>query len=214
MSESEKPTEYTVHEGDHLSRVSAAQGFRSYAPLWNAPENQALRTRRHNPHILAVGDEVHIPPVAFQEVDRPTERRHRFRAELHPLSLRLEFKTWDGKPVTEKPASVTLDGKEVAFEPAGDGGIALPVAPVSDRCVVKFSDRELPLRIGFLQPVDTLPGYRARLDNLGYDPGDSGDPNDVQLRSAVEEFQCDQGLAVDGKCGPDTQRRLAAVHGC
>lgn len=32
--------------------------------------------------------------------------------------------------------------------------------------------------------------------------------------SAVEEFQCDHGLAVDGKCGPATQAKLKQVHGC
>ena len=32
--------------------------------------------------------------------------------------------------------------------------------------------------------------------------------------SAVEEFQCDHGLGVDGKCGPATQAKLKQVHGC
>ena len=35
-----------------------------------------------------------------------------------------------------------------------------------------------------------------------------------QFRSAVEEFQCDQGLTVDGKCGPITQAKLKQAHGC
>ena len=32
--------------------------------------------------------------------------------------------------------------------------------------------------------------------------------------SAIEEFQCDHGLVVDGKCGPATQAKLKQVHGC
>jgi len=31
--------------------------------------------------------------------------------------------------------------------------------------------------------------------------------------SAVEEFQCDNGLTVDGDCGPNTQAKLKEVHG-
>ena len=34
------------------------------------------------------------------------------------------------------------------------------------------------------------------------------------LASAVEEFQCDHGLTVDGKCGSLTQAKLKKVHGC
>jgi len=41
-----------------------------------------------------------------------------------------------------------------------------------------------------------------------------GQVNDQQFRSAVEEFQCDQGLTVDGICGPLTQAKLKQVHGC
>ena len=34
-----------------------------------------------------------------------------------------------------------------------------------------------------------------------------------QIRSAVEEFQCDHGLSVDGEVGPKTQRALVDAHG-
>jgi LysM repeat protein len=42
----------------------------------------------------------------------------------------------------------------------------------------------------------------------------SGQDTDQQFLSAVEEFQCDQGLTVDGICGPQTQAKLKQVHGC
>jgi murein L,D-transpeptidase YcbB/YkuD len=35
-----------------------------------------------------------------------------------------------------------------------------------------------------------------------------------RIRLAVEEFQCDHGLKVDGVGGPDTQNKLKEVHGC
>jgi hypothetical protein len=37
---------------------------------------------------------------------------------------------------------------------------------------------------------------------------------DLRFRSAVEEFQCNHGLSVDGKCGPITQAKLKSVYGC
>ena len=56
-------------------------------------------------------------------------------------------------------------------------------------------------------------GQVGRLENLGYHAG-SGTPEEERLfRRAVEEFQCDHKLAVDGVCGPQTQAKLEEVHG-
>jgi murein L,D-transpeptidase YcbB/YkuD len=44
--------------------------------------------------------------------------------------------------------------------------------------------------------------------------GRTAEENKALFLSAVEEFQCDHGLTVDGKCGPATQARLKQAHGC
>ena len=70
----------------------------------------------------------------------------------------------------------------------------------------------LPIKIGYLDPVEEVSGQIGRLDNLGYFPGDGTDED--QFKSAIEEFQCDNGLTVDGDCGPGTQAKLKEIHGC
>jgi N-acetylmuramoyl-L-alanine amidase len=76
----------------------------------------------------------------------------------------------------------------------------------------------IPIKIGHLDPVDELSGQQARLNNLGYFAGPfeekSEEENKTMFLSAVEEFQCDHSLVVDGKCGPNTQAKLKQVHGC
>lgn len=208
------PASLKIRLGDHLSRVAATWGFRSYAPLWNDFENNPLRHRRANPNILGVDDPVHVPVLELREVDRPTEQRHRFKAEILPLVARFEFKTWLGKPIEAAPKTVSVDGRPVEFKNPGPGKVEVPVTALSDRCAICFPDTEVTGRVGFLQPVATVAGYRERLNNLGYQAGASDDVKEIELRSAIEEFQCDQHLAVDGKCGPVTQSRLAAVYGC
>lgn len=205
--------DHVVSAGEHLARIAALRGFRSYAPLWNDPANEALRRQRTNPNILAVGDHAHVPNPELREVDRATEKRHRFRAELHPLVVRLGFLHWNGRPVEPGPTPVSVDGKDVPFV-ASAGRIEFPVDVRADRCLVGISDGELLMRVGFLQPADTVAGFRDRLTNLGYDAGESDKASDLQLRSAVEEFQCDHELVVDGKCGPKTQKALVHAHGC
>lgn len=56
-------------------------------------------------------------------------------------------------------------------------------------------------------------------DSLDGTEGDArdatkGQEDRVLFVSAVEEFQCDHGLVVDGECGPATQAKLKQVHGC
>lgn len=76
---------------------------------------------------------------------------------------------------------------------------------------------DLPLGVGELDPVDTVSGWTARLHNLGYEPGPFREPATPgerrRQRSAVEEFQCDQRLVVDGVMGPGTQAKLKQAHG-
>jgi hypothetical protein len=207
------PADHVVRPGDHLSRVAATFGFRSYGPLWNDPDNAKLRARNPNPNTLAVGDWVHVPERIDREVERSTEQRHRFRAELHPLDLGLELRDWDRQPRKDAVTEVLLDGKPEMFVQAGPGAIVVPVGPQSDRCRVTIGADEVTVRIGFLQPAETAAGCRQRLNNLGYDAGDKDDPTAAPFRSAVEEFQCDHGLAVDGKVGPATRARLVKEHG-
>lgn len=204
---------HTVAPGDHMSRVAAANGFRSYVPLVDDPANAPLMKLRKTPHVLGVGDPVDIPPLEAREVERPTDQRHRFHAVIPELVLRVKHLTWAGAPAPT-PSTALGDGKPLDVTPAGAGTFSVPVSPVTDRVQLDTGGDELLLRVGFLQPVDTIAGARERLSNLGYEAGEKDDPADLQLRSAVEEFQCDQHLQVDGRIGPDTRARLFKTHGC
>ena len=70
------------------------------------------------------------------------------------------------------------------------------------------------IRIGHLDPVEETSGQEARLNNLGYAATGGVEKDPDALRSAIEEFQCDHGLTVDGICGAKTQNKLKEVHGC
>ena len=209
MTESRK-----VRTGEHLTRLANQHGFRSFAPIWDDPENRSLRATRVTPHILADQDTVSIPPLNLREVDRPTDQRHRFRAELHPIVVRLVFTHWDDRPVDEAPTEVLLDGKTAPFTAGAKGTLDVPVTALNDRCRVNFAKSDVTARIGFLQPIATPAGVRLRLENLGYFPGDNDDPKKIAFRSAIEEFQCDHKLLIDGKIGPQVRSALLKVHGC
>ena len=73
---------------------------------------------------------------------------------------------------------------------------------------------QVPVQIGCLDPIDEPSGQLIRLANLGYYRLDGTDIDQSEFVSAVEEFQCEQGLTVDGICGPATQAKLKQVYGC
>lgn len=61
------PRTHVVVEGENLSKIAAAEGFRDFRKLYDAPENEELRKKRPNPNFIKPGDEVVIPdrkPVA------------------------------------------------------------------------------------------------------------------------------------------------------
>ncbi len=206
--------EHIARPGDHLSRIARENSFWGYPPVWNDPANEGLRETRHTPHILATGDRVVIPPLEGREANRSTGQRHRFVADRPALVLRIDLEGADHRKTKLGDLTVRLDGQPTTPAKAGDGTLEIPIDPLTDRCTIQLGGRIIAGRIGFLEPVATLAGYRERLNNLGYRAGESNDATDVRLRSAIEEFQCDQGLGVDGHCGPKTQRALVDGHGC
>jgi len=159
----------------------------------------------------------------------PTEQRHRFQLTGRGLKLRIALHNLAGDPVQGAHCQfiVEMDDTELATD--GRGMVQKRIPPTAENGSLIIhettarSPLHIPLQIGHLDPIDTESGQKARLNNLGYLAGDleevpSGD-NDaqrlrLQFRSAVEEFQCDFNLTVDGICAENTQAKLKEVHGC
>lgn len=55
------PRTHIVVEGENLSTIAQAEGFRDFRKLYDAQENAALRAKRPNPNLIFPGDEVVIP---------------------------------------------------------------------------------------------------------------------------------------------------------
>jgi len=207
---------HTVKEGEHLSRIARLAGFRDYRAVWEHPQNAQLRQKRKNPHILFPGDKVFVPDKQEKEDSAATNQRHRYRAQEPVLMLRLVLKGLDGTPVANAACELRVAGETFQLQTDGQGRLAqrIPVSAESGSLKCQEKGLELQLKIGHLHPVDEQSGWIARLNNLGYQAGDPARPDEAQVRSAVEEFQCDHRLTVDGKCGPNTQTKLREIHGC
>ena len=160
------------------------------------------------------GDILVIPDRQEKQVSGATEQRHRFRMEGRPLTLRIVLHDPDDNPMADKECILTVEGVTHTLTTDGDGKLEQVIPPTASSGSLRIDEEEISLHIGHLDPIDEMSGQQGRLNNLGYDAGTAGDTENQQFRSAVEEFQCDHNLNVDGICGPNTQTKLKEVYGC
>jgi N-acetylmuramoyl-L-alanine amidase len=205
---------YKVQQGDHLSALAEKHGFRELKTIWDHPQNAALKAQRKNPHILLPGDDLFIPDKEDKKAAGPTSKTHKFEVKTEKLKLKLLFHDVNSKPRANEDCTIDIEGAETKEKTGGDGTITKTIPRSAKVAKASLGNLDIPMLIGHLDPVESKSGQIARLANLGYEPGDVDVPDDERLRSAIEEFQCDQSLPVDGICGADTQAKLKDVHGC
>ena len=217
---------YTVKQGDHLSGIADRYGFADYKKIWDDPNNADLKAQRVNPNVLFPGDQLFIPDKGTKNYSKPTDRRHTFKVTTTPLQLRIKLDQFYSGPLANTPCDLFIADNPVKVTSSASGIVEQTIPKdvqhgkltVHRKITVKGQslpdDFDIQIEIGHLDPVDKLSGQLGRLSNLGYYRKDLDPLDDPEFVSAVEEFQCDHGLKVDGDCGPLTQAKLKEVHGC
>jgi Putative peptidoglycan binding domain/LysM domain len=211
---------YTVEQGDHLSSIAKDNGFTDYTIIWNHPKNADLKNKRQNPNILFPGDEIFIPDMEEKQESGATDKRHTFKVDKKPLFLRLVLEDLYEKPIGGAQCALRISDQVTQPTTTAEGKIQqeIPLDAHDAFLVIRgdqtpFADTLITFKIGDLDPIDEQSGQIARLNNLGYFAGAIDGSDDTAFESAVEEFQCDHGLTVDGDCGPKTQAKLKLAHG-
>lgn len=219
-------TYHDVEQGEHLSGIAEKYGFADYHTIWDHAENAELKKQRQNPNVLNPRDRLFIPDKEMKDYSRQTEKRHPFRLLGQPLMLRIRLEREYDQPIahTKCELLVGLDPSELTSDGNGEIKQKIPKDVESAKLTIKDTlvtkkkkvpfDIVVPIKIGHLNPVDKRSGQLARLINLGYYRGPSDEVDERELLSAIEEFQCEHNLRVDGKCGSHTQAKLKEVHGC
>jgi len=220
------PKTHTVKQGEHMAGIVCQYGFEDYKPVWEDGANADLKGRRKNPNVLSPGDQLTIPDREQKEYDRPTDNKHRFKLHRTALKLRVELEELYGKVLGGTEYVLTTGGQCHRDTTTGAGIVEQPLGKQDIRATLAFAEtltvkgqavkleRKLDLLIGHLDPVDQRSGQEARLANLGYYFYEQSD-DDSEFESAVEEFQCDNGIApVTGQCDGTTIAALLKAHGC
>jgi N-acetylmuramoyl-L-alanine amidase len=212
---------YTVEQGDHLSKIAKDNGFTDYTVIWDHPNNADLKKQRQNPNILLPGDQLFIPDMEQKQESGSADKKHTFTVDKKTLKLRLVLEDSYEKPIAGAQCALLIDGQIYQLTTDGNGKLEqeIPLDAKEGTLTIRgdqtpFANDIIPIKIGHLDPIDELSGQIARLNNLGYSAGKLDGSDTDAVNSAVQEFQCDNALTVDGDCGPQTQSKLKQVHGC
>jgi hypothetical protein len=223
---------HPVGPGETISSIAKDEGFANYLTIWNDPGNDGLRTIRHNPHILEVGDPVFIPELPENVSHGNDTQKHVFALEAPALLLNVQLQDLDGKPIANKDVVLRVDAEdkngrealEDVFELTTDkdGKISQEILKDAEIAELTVGDDRFLIFIGLLGPVDSNEGMRARLNNLGYFAGLANDRDTEQLRWAIEEFQHDNKISPPNGDVDDpnnraklraTKTKLGVIHG-
>jgi hypothetical protein len=209
---------HVVEPGDHLPKIAAAEGFGNVDAIWDHPRNAELKATRKDVCILNPGDEIFIPDKEPKTVSVSTGEAYRFVILRPKIRLSLVIKDIANQPLANVPCELRTESASFRLVLDGNGKLDQEIPLDSESCQLILEDREIRLRVGHLVPIELPDGMRARLNNLGYEAGSPEERDetfdDPALRSAIEEFQCDNGLKVTGIYDAATQAKLLKVHGC
>ena len=214
-------TYHIVKQGEYLCSIAKQYGFSDYRIIWNDSKNSELKNKRQNPSVLHPGDSLFIRDKEQRQEARPTDKRHKFIAKRSPLKLRLVVEDQYKQPIANAACALTIESDFQHLTTDGEGKLEQNIPSDAAKGMLIMQDSQtfiesiqIPINIGHLDPVEEVSGQRGRLSNLGYLAGDPAEESNVNFQSAVEEFQCENQLTVDGICGPSTQAKLKQVHGC
>jgi hypothetical protein len=212
---------YVVRQGDYLTKLAHTMGFDPDL-VWNHSKNSELRERRADKDLLHPGDILWLPPSPDKkrlQVRSGAANRYIARIPKKPVEVRIQV---GGEPLADEPAvilGIGPDPLETKTDEAGWIRTEVQVHVREIEVILPRKRRTLRVRVGEMDPVNTVNGLRKRLQHLGfYQPTrvgvenqDASDPS--ALIGALKAFQMARNIAPSGKLDDETKSALLAKHG-
>jgi len=206
---------WKVRQGQCLESIALDTGH-FWQKLWDLPENQEIKDKRQDPNTLLPGDLLSVPPIEEKQVPGATEQKHTFRRKGVPSILKVQCLRLD-EPLADLPYRLVIDGKHFEGQTDSEGRVEQAIPPdAKEGCLIIREDEqeyEYELELGHLDPIETITGIKARLSNLGFDPGTINDREDQGYTAALARFQEKHELEVTGEPDQDTRDKLEEIAG-
>ena len=210
--------DHVVGKGECISSIAKKHGL-FWETIWNESANADLRAARKSPNVLLPLDRVTIPDKERKDEPLAPEQRHRFVRRGEPSSLNMRF-TELGEPRANAAYEAYVDRQLVQEGTLdGNGGVEVPLPSNAQRAKFLVYDefgieKKHEVQLRQVPPISELCGVQARLNNLGYPCGHDAKRFVPMIARAVEAFQRDYKLPINGLPDDTTRKKLVEVHGC
>lgn len=209
-----------VKQGDCLSSIATRYGFSDWQTIYNDPANAGLRAKRPDPNILYPGDNLYIPDRDPGEQACQTDARHVFVLNRQPTYINVRVQNPAKEPIKDAYYNLFLGSLKLEGTTDSDGWIRRKIpasAQLGTLFVYPDPDKRdefirWEVRLGHLDPLETVSGVKGRLKNLGYWGGEVNNQQGSDYDAAVRQFQRENGLIEDGIVGPKTRSMLEQEH--
>lgn len=230
MTTDAKP--YVIQPGDTVLTIALLHELEP-RDIVNHDKNRAMFSERHrDPHMLAPGEIVYIPPPPAPTPSVSPRSANTFTATVPKVHLHLQFECEKG-PLAgeafriEAPVVLTTARRRDLTQPLegnldGEGKVSLEVPALIGSFVLRFPARntEHEVIVGGLDPLDQPSGVNARLTHLGFLPLDQtlADPyrfeTEESAKQTLKRFQSAYQLEATGSADGRTLDALKNAHGC
>lgn len=200
---------HTVSAGESIVSIANNYGF-FWKTIWEHGKNAGLKALRKNPNVLLAGDEVFIPKKELKQKSGATEQRHKFKRKGEPVKLKLQL-MFMGEPRANEDCVLDLEGTLINTKTDAQGKIEvfIPGDARSGSIILRDGAEVIPLKVGNLDPIDTLTGVQQRLNNAGFDCGGEDGELGEYTREALRQYQAQNSLVVTGEPDAATKAKLA-----
>lgn len=223
------PADHVCRKIDHISKLAAEYGFKSWKTLWDANKS---KVKRDDPNVLYknpkgpyLSDVLSIPEKTTSPASGATDKHHKFQLPDAPLMLRIRLLKDDYSPLKEAAYELTVEGITDPFKGKTDdkGQIEVQIKPDSVKASlsirVKGEDSDTPPLSGS-QAAPPPGGNRGEVPitwelQIGaLNPIREKAPDDKCV-SGVQQRLNNLGLntgPIDGILGPNTKAAIKAFQ--
>ncbi len=209
---------HTIQQGETLFLLAAKHGLSDWKVILDHYDNRAYKRRYPDPGVLPPGVRIIIPNKKLAQKPSAVDQLHQFQLQPPTAWMRVAVRDWQGNPLANKTCKLEVSGGET-FEGALDatGVLSRRVAVTAKKAklTVNFTDsktRVWNLVFGWKDPISTISGVQARLDNLGFSCGVADGILNSRTKAAIKAFRTVTGLAVNEKIDQPLRDKLAAYY--
>lgn len=212
------PTVHVVQQGECLSSIAHKYGFSNYEKIYNHGDNAAFKQARPDPNLIFPGDRVTIPDKVVKAFSCATGQAHRFVVKLPKRKLQLELLDTAGEPIADIPYTLVVGIQTFEGATSSEGKLEHDIPAKEQKAKLTMNGVTRVLFIGHLNPIkDTedagISGIQSRLRNLGYPVASVDGQLNASTRAAIQAFQSDHDLTVDGEVSDALIAKLQQEYG-